>query len=143
MKLTNDPNGEAASANITKRIQELGDWRGETLAHVRHLIHDADHDIEEEWKWAKATSPGTPVWSHDGIVCTGESYKEVVKLTFARGASLADPKKLFNSSLEGNVRRAIDLREGEKIDEPAFRQLIRAAVAANTAARGKRAKEKK
>jgi hypothetical protein len=135
-------NGEAASANITKRIQELGDWRGETLAHVRHLIHDADHDIEEEWKWAKATSPGTPVWSHDGIVCTGESYKEVVKLTFARGASLADPKKLFNSSLEGNVRRAIDLREGEKIDEPAFRQLIRAAVAANTAARGKRAKEK-
>lgn len=135
-------NGEAASANITKRIQELGDWRGETLAHVRHLIHDADHDIEEEWKWAKATSPGTPVWSHDGIVCTGESYKEVVKLTFARGASLPDPKKLFNSSLEGNVRRAIDLREGEKIDEPGFRQLIRAAVAANTAARGKRAKEK-
>ncbi len=143
MKLTNDPNGEAASANITKRIQELRDWRGETLAHVRQLIHDADHDIEEEWKWAKATSPGTPVWSHDGIVCTGESYKEVVKLTFARGALLADPKKLFNSSLEGNVRRAIDLREGEKIDEPAFRQLIRAAVAANTAARGKRAKEKK
>ena len=143
MKPTNDPNGEAASANITKRIQELGDWRGETLAHVRQLIHDADHDIEEEWKWAKATSPGTPVWSHDGIVCTGESYKEIVKLTFARGASLADPKKLFNSSLEGNVRRAIDLREGEKIDEPAFRQLIRAAVAANTAARGKRAKEKK
>jgi hypothetical protein len=143
VKPTNDLNGEAASANITKRIQELGDWRGETLAHVRHLIHDADHDIEEEWKWAKVTSPGTPVWSHDGIVCTGESYKEVVKLTFARGASLADPKKLFNSSLEGNVRRAIDLREGEKIDEPAFRRLVRAAVAANTAARGKRAKEKK
>src|SRR5271169_3711721 len=143
MKPTGDPNSEAASASITKRIQELGDWRGETLAHVRQLIHDADPDIEEEWKWAKAKSPGTPVWSHDGIVCTGESYKEVVKLTFARGASVADPKKLFNSSLEGNVRRAIDLREGEKIDEPAFRQLIRAAAAANTAAREKRSAKKK
>jgi len=143
MKPTGDPNSEAASANITRRIEELGDWRGETLAHVRQLIHDADPDIEEEWKWAKAKSPGTPVWSHDGIVCTGESYKEVVKLTFARGASVADPKKLFNSSLEGNVRRAIDLREGEKIDEPAFRQLIRAAAAANTAAREKRSAKKK
>ena len=101
----------------------------ETLAHVRQLIHDADPDIEEEWKWR-----GTPVWSHDGIVCTGESYKEVVKLTFARGASIKDPKKLFNSSLEGNVRRAIDIREGEKINEAAFRQLIRDAVAANLAA---------
>ena len=130
MKPTSRPNGEAASANITKRIQELGDWRGETLAHVRQLIHDADPDIQEEWKWM-----GTPVWSHDGGVCTGESYKQVVKLTFFRGASIEDPKKLFNSSLEGNTRRAIDLREGEKIDEAAFKQLIRAAVAANSAAR--------
>ena len=142
MKPTSGPNAEAASANITKRIQELADWRGETLAHVRQLIHDAVPDIEEEWKWAKATSPGTPVWSHDGIVCTGESYKEVVKLTFARGASIEDPKQLFNSSLEGNTRRAIDLREGEKIDEPAFKQLIRAAAAANSAARAQRAKKK-
>ncbi len=138
MKPTSGPNGEAASANITKRIQELGDWRGETLAHVRQLIHDADPDIQEEWKWM-----GTPVWSHDGIVCTGESYKQVVKLTFARGASIKDPKKLFNSSLEGNTRRAIDLREGETIDEAAFRQLIRAAVAANSAARARRAAKKK
>src|ERR1700678_694912 len=137
MKPTVDRNGEAASANITKRIQELGDWRGETLAHVRQLIHDAVPDIEEEWKWR-----GTPVWSHDGIVCTGESYKEVVKLTFARGASIEDPKQLFNSSLEGNTRRAIDLREGEKIDEPAFKQLIRAAAAANSVARAQRAKKK-
>jgi hypothetical protein len=137
MKPTVDRNGEAASANITNRIQDLGDWRGETLAHVRQLIHDAVPDIEEEWKWR-----GTPVWSHDGIVCTGESYKEVVKLTFARGASIEDPKQLFNSSLEGNTRRAIDLREGEKIDEPAFKQLIRAAAAANSAARAQRAKKK-
>jgi hypothetical protein len=142
MKPTSPPGAEAASANITKRIQELGDWRGETLARVRRLIHDADPDIEEEWKWVKLSKPGTPVWSHDGIVCTGESYKEVVKLTFARGASVKDPKKLFNSSLEGNARRAIDLREGEKIDEAAFRQLIRAAVAANSAARAQRAAKK-
>jgi hypothetical protein len=135
MKPTGGPNAEAASANITKRIQELGDWRGETLTRVRQLIHEADPDIEEEWKWR-----GTPVWSHDGIVCTGESYKEVVKLTFARGASIEDPKQLFNSSLEGNTRRAIDLREGEKIDEPAFRQLIRAAAAANAAARAAKKK---
>src|SRR5277367_6682457 len=143
MKSASSPDGDAASAKITNRIQELGDWRGATLARVRQLIHDADPDIEEEWKWAKATSPGTPVWSHDGIVCTGESYKEVVKLTFARGASIKDPKKLFNSSLEGNTRRAIDLREGEKINEPAFRQLIRAAVAANSAAGTQRAAKKK
>jgi len=129
---------ESASASIDQKIKELGDWRGKTLAHLRQLIHDADPDIEEEWKWAKAASPGTPVWSHDGIVCTGETYKQVVKLTFARGASIEDPKKLFNSSLEGNVRRAIDLREGEKIDEAAFRQLIRAAVAANSAAHDQR-----
>ena len=138
MKPTSRPNGEAASANITGRIQELGDWRGETLAHVRQLIHDADPDIQEEWKWM-----GTPVWSHDGIVCTGESYKQVVKLTFARGATINDPKKLFNSSLEGNTRRAIDLGEGEKINDAAFKQLIRAAVAANSAARAQRAARKK
>jgi hypothetical protein len=135
--------GEAASAKISERIRELGDWRGETLARLRELIHEADPDIEEEWKWAKATSPGTPVWSHDGGVCTGESYKQVVKLTFFRGASVEDPKQLFNSSLEGSTRRAIDIREGEKIDEAAFKQLIRAAVAANSAARAERAAKKK
>ena len=146
MKSTCQSNGEAAPANITKLIQELqelGDWRGETLAHVRQLIHDADPDIQEEWKWAKPKSPGTPVWSHDGGVCTGESYKQVVKLTFFRGASLEDPTKLFNSSLGGNTRRAIDLHEGEKIDEAAFKQLIRAAVEANSAARAQRAANKK
>lgn len=120
-----------AGAAIDNRIQELGDWRGETLARVRRLIHDADPEIAEEWKWAKATSPWTPVWSHDGIVCTGETYKEVVKLTFFKGAALPDPKGLFNSSLEGNTRRAIDIREGEQVDEDAFKDLIRAAVAAN------------
>ena len=127
---------EKASQAIDNKIKELGGWRGQTLAHLRQLIHDADPDIQEECKWVKPTNPGgTPVWSHDGIVCTGESYKQVVKLTFASGASLSDPQKLFNSSLEGNKRRAIDLREGEKIDEAAFRQLIRAAVAANSGAR--------
>jgi hypothetical protein len=131
---------KGASAKIDKRIEALGGWRSATLAMVRRLIHEADPAIEEEWKWAKATNPGTPVWSHDGIVCTGESYKQAVKLTFARGASIADPKKLFNSSLEGNVRRAIDLREGEKLNEAAFNQLIRAAVAANTAARAAKKK---
>jgi hypothetical protein len=143
MKPTSRPDGEAASANITKRIEELGGWRGETLAHVRRLIHDADPDIQEEWKWVKPSNPGTPVWSHDGGVCTGESYKEVVKLTFFCGASIEDPMKLFNSSLEGNTRRAIDLREGEKIDEAAFKQLIRAAVTANSAARAQQAAKKK
>jgi hypothetical protein len=128
------PVSEDASKNITKKIQDLGDWRGETLAQVRRLIHEAEPEIEEEWKWAKATSPGTPVWSHDGGVCTGESYKQVVKLTFFRGASLEDPHKLFNSSLEGNARRAIDIRESEKLNEEAFKQLIRSAVAANSAA---------
>ena len=134
---------ESASASIDEKIKELGDWRGKTLAHVRQLIHDADPDIQEEWKWEKPKSPGTPVWSHDGGVCTGESYKQVVKLTFYRGASIKDPRKLFNSSLEGNVRRAIDLREREKINEAAFKQLIRAAVAANSAARAQRAAKKK
>jgi hypothetical protein len=135
MKPTSRPNNKVASANVTKRIQELGDWRGKTLAHLRQLIHDAAPDIQEEWKWAKPKSPGIPVWSHDGGICTGESYKQVVKLTFYRGASLKDPQKLFNSSLGGNIRRAIDFREGEKINDAAFRQLIRAAVAANSAAR--------
>jgi hypothetical protein len=143
MKPTSRPQVEAASAMITKRIQALGDWRGETLAHVRQLIHEADPDIVEEWKWVKASNPGTPVWSHEGIICTGESYKEVVKLTFARGASIEDPKKLFNSSLEGNARRAIDLHEEDRIDAAAFRQLIRAAVAANSATRAQRSGKKK
>ena len=138
MKPTISPNGETAAAKITRRIQELADWRGETLAHVRQLIHDANPDIQEEWKWM-----GTPVWSHDGGVCTGESYQQVVKLTFFRGASVKDPNKLFNSSLEGNTRRAIDLREGEKINDAAFIQLIRAAVAANSAAHAQRAAKKK
>ena len=138
MKLPNPPDDSAAAANITRRIEDLGDWRGEMLARVRALIHAADPDIAEEWKWR-----GTPVWSHDGIVCTGESYKQVVKLTFARGASIADPKQLFNASLDGNTRRAIDLREGETIDEAAFRQLVRAAVAANSAALARRAAKKK
>jgi hypothetical protein len=136
------PNAGDAPAKITKRIEELGDWRGETLARVRQLIHASDPDIEEEWKWEKPKSPGTPVWSHDGIICTGESYKSVVKLTFARGAAIEDPKTLFNSSLEGNARRAIDLREGDAIDEVAFKRLIRAAVAANGAARAQRAAKK-
>jgi len=134
---------DSASTLIDERIKELGDWRGNTLAHLRKLIHEADPDIVEEWKWVKPTRPGTPVFSHDGIVCTGESYKEVVKLTFARGASIADPKKLFNSSLEGNVRRAIDVREGEKINEAAFKKLIKAAVDANSAALLQRAAKKK
>ncbi len=143
MKPTSSPKVAAPSAKITERIQNLGDWRGETLAHLRQLIHDADPDIQEEWKWEKATSPGVPIFSHDGIVCTGESYKQVVKLTFARGASVKDPKKLFNSSLEGNVRRAIDFREGEKINEAAFKQLIRAAVAENSAVLAERAAKAK
>ncbi len=143
MKAASQSNGEAASAKITNRIEELGDWRGETLARVRQLIHDADPGIEEEWKWVKATNPGTPVWSHDGGVCTGESYKQAVKLTFFRGAALDDPKQLFNSSLEGNVRRAIDFHEGEQINATAFKQLIRAAVAANAEARAARPARKK
>jgi hypothetical protein len=124
---------ESASAFIDERIKELGDWRGKTLAKVREIIHAADPEIVEEWKWAKATSPGTPVWSHGGIVCTGETYKNVVKMTFAKGAALRDPAGLFNSSLDGNVRRAIDIHEGEKIDEAALKALIRAAVALNLA----------
>ena len=138
MTPTRRPDDKTAAANITKRIAELGDWRGKTLAHVRALIHEADPGIVEEWKWR-----GVPVWSHDGIVCTGESYKQVVKLTFARGAAIKDPDKLFNSSLQGNTRRAIDLREGEKLDAAAFKRLVRAALAANEAARVQRAVRKK
>jgi hypothetical protein len=122
---------KSASEQIDERIAELDDWRGETLGEIRTLIHEADPDVVEEWKWAKASSPGTPVWSHDGIICTGESYKDKVKLTFAKGASLEDPAGLFNSSLDGNVRRAIDIQEGEEIDADAFKALIRAAVALN------------
>jgi hypothetical protein len=122
---------------ITARIAELGDWRGDMLRRVRTLIKDADPGVTEEWKWQKATSPGTPVWSHDGIICTGESYKGVVKLTFMKGASLPDPKSLFNSSLEGNARRAIDIREGDKVDEAALKALIRAAVALNLEGKSK------
>ena len=122
---------ERASTFIDQKIKELGDWRGMTLAKVRGIIHAADPEIVEEWKWAKATSPGTPVWSHAGIVCTGETYKGVVKLTFAKGAALKDPAHLFNSSLEGNVRRAIDIHEGDKVNEAGLKDLIRAAVALN------------
>ena|SRR3989441_11183039 len=122
---------ESASAFIDEKIKELGDWRGKTLAKVREIIHDADPEIVEEWKWVKPTSPGTPVWSHGGIVCTGETYKSVVKMTFAKGAALKDPSGLFNSSLDGNVRRAIDIHEGDKVDEAALKDLIRAAVALN------------
>src|SRR3989475_1833365 len=122
---------ESASALIDEKIKELGDWRGKTLAKVREIIHEADSEIVEEWKWAKSTSPGTPVWSHGGIVCTGETYKNVVKITFAKGAALKDPSGLFNSSLDGNARRAIDIHEGDKVDEAALKDLIRAAVALN------------
>ena len=122
---------EPASAFIDEKVKELGDWRGKTLAKVRTIIHEADPEIVEECKWAKAKSPGTPVFSHGGIVCTGETYKNVVKMTFAKGAALKDPSRLFNSSLEGNVRRAIDIHEGEKINEAALKDLIRAAVALN------------
>jgi len=122
---------ESASALIDAKINELGDWRGKTLAKVREIIHKADPEIVEEWKWVKPTTPGTPVWSHGGIVCTGETYKHTVKMTFAKGASLKDPSGLFNSSLDGNVRRAIDIHEGEKVDEAALKELIRAAAALN------------
>ena len=122
---------ESASARIDEKIIELDDWRGKMLAKVRAIIHAADPEIVEEWKWAKATSPGTPVFSHGGIVCTGETYKNAIKLTFAKGAALPDPAGLFNSSLDGNVRRAIDIHQGDKINEAALKALIRAAVALN------------
>jgi hypothetical protein len=130
--------GQSASELISNRIVELGDWRGETLGRMRRLIHEADPDVVEEWKWM-----GTPIWSHDGIICTGESYKKVVKLTFAKGASLEDPTGLFNSSLEGNVRRAIDIQEGEVVDEAAFKALVRAAIALNSAGKAKSSKKAK
>ena len=129
MKKPGSTGGPSASKLIDKRIAELVDWRGKTLSRMRKLVKEADPDVVEEWKWM-----GTPVWSHDGIICTGESYKSVVKLTFAKGASLKDPAKLFNSSLDGNVRRAIDIHEGEEIDSSAFRKLIRAAITLNTSA---------
>jgi hypothetical protein len=143
MKKSDSNEGQSASERIDNRIAELGDWRGETLSRMRKLVKQADPDVVEEVKWVKATSPGTPTWSHDGIICTGETYKSVVKLTFAKGASLKDPAKLFNSSLGGNTRRAIDIHEGEKVDAGAFKTLIRAAVALNTSgakARPRRAK---
>jgi len=142
-KKSDSNEGQSASERIDKRIAELGDWRGETLSRMRKLIKEADPDVVEEVKWVKPTNPGTPTWSHDGIICTGETYKSVVKLTFAKGASLKDPSKLFNSSLDGNTRRAIDIHEGEKVAVGAFKALIRAAVALNTSggkARPKRAK---
>jgi hypothetical protein len=127
----------SASASIDEKIKELGDWRGKMLAKVRGIVHQADPEIVEEWKWAKATSPGVPVWSHGGIVCTGETYKNLVKMTFAKGAALKDPSGLFNSSLDGNVRRAIDIHEGDKVDEAALQDLIRAAVALNLKSKNK------
>ena len=127
----------SASSMIDQRIRELDDWRGSVLKRMRALIHEADPEVVEEWKWVKESSPGTPVWSHDGGICTGEAYKQVVKLTFFHGASLKDPSQLFNSSLGGNTRRAIDIREDDAIDEPAFKELIRAAVAFNAAKRKK------
>jgi len=128
----------SAAREIDARIDQLDDWRGQTLSRVRKLIKQADPDVVEEIKWRKATSPGVPAWSHDGLICTGETYKNVVKLTFAKGASLEDPGGLFNSSLDGNVRRAIDIREGEKIDEAAFKKLVRAAVTVNQSSKRKR-----
>ena len=133
MKDSDASQRQSAPELISKRIAELGDWRGEILGRMRTLIKEADPHVVEEWKWVKPTKPGTPVWSHDGIICTGESYKSVVKLTFAKGATLKDPARLFNSSLDGNVRRAIDIHEGDKVDESAFKALIREAVALNTA----------
>jgi len=130
MKKPGVSQGESASELISNRIAELGDWRGKTLGRMRKLIKEADPDVVEEWKWM-----GTPVWSHDGIICTGETYRSVVKLTFAKGASLKDPAKLFNSSLDGNTRRAIDIHQDEEVDASAFKSLIRAAIAANTSAR--------
>jgi hypothetical protein len=128
---------QSASKLISQRIADLGDWRGKTLSRMRRLVKEADPDVIEEWKWM-----GTPVWSHDGIICTGESYKSVVKLTFAKGASLKDPARLFNSSLEGNTRRAIDIREGEQVDESAFKALVRQAAALNISGKAKRSKGK-
>lgn len=138
MKKSGANEGQPASDLITNRIAELGDWRGETLSRMRRLIREADPDVEEEWKWM-----GTPVWSHDGNICTGETYKKVVKLTFVKGASLEDPARLFNSSLDGNTRRAIDIHEGEVVDESAFKALVREAVALNGSRKSKSSKKAK
>ena len=137
MKKSGASRGQPASELISKRIAELGDWRGKTLARMRKLIKQADPDVVEEWKWMN------PIWSHDGIVCTGEAYKKAVKLTFAKGASLSDPTGLFNSSLEGNVRRAIDIHEGEQVDESAFKALVRQAIALNSSTKSKPKKKAK
>ncbi len=137
MKKSGASQGQSASELISKRIAELGDWRGETLSRMRTLIKDADADVVEEWKWMN------PVWSHDGIICTGESYKDAVKLTFAKGAFLRDPARLFNSSLDGNVRRAIDIHEGEQVDKSAFKALVRQAVAFNSLGKSKPSKKAK
>ena|SRR5258705_12131929 len=137
MKKSGTSEGQPASALISERIAELGDWRGKALARMRKLIKEADPDVVEEWKWM-----GTPVWSHDGIICTGESYKKAVKLTFAKGASLKDPAHLFNSSLDGNVRRAIDIHEGEEVDVSAFKALVREAIAVNSSGKSKPSKKK-
>ncbi len=138
MKKSGDSQSQSASELISNKIAELGDWRGKTLDRMRKLIKQADPDVVEEWKWM-----GTPVWSHDGLICTGESYKNVVKLTFSKGASLKDPARLFNSSLDGNTRRAIDIHEGEAVDESAFTALVRQAVALNTSSKSKPSKKKK
>jgi hypothetical protein len=143
MKESRASKNQSASELISKRIAELADWRGGTLSTMRKLIKQADPDVVEEWKWVKATTPGTPVWSHDGIICTGESYKNVVKLTFAKGAFLKDPARLFNSSLDGNLRRAIDIHEGEAVDASAFKALVRQAVALNGSSKSKPSKKVK
>src|SRR5262245_12115862 len=137
MKKSGASSDQSASALISKRIADLGDWRGETLGRMRQLIKEADPDVVEEGKWVAPTKPGTPVWSHDGITCPGESYKSVVKLTFAKGASLKDPARLFNTGLDSKVRRAIDIHEGEEVDEAAFKALVRQAVALNRSGKSK------
>src|SRR5262245_30410206 len=143
MKKSGANQGQSASEFISERIAKLGDWRGGTLSRMRKLIKEADPDVVEEWKWMKPTNPGIPTWSHDGIICTGETYKNVVKLTFAKGAFLKDPARLFNSSLAGNVRRAIDIHEGEEVDKSAFKALVRQAVALNSFGKSKPSKRAK
>jgi hypothetical protein len=140
MKKSGASQGRPASDLISNRIADLGDWRRKTLSRMRALIKQADPDVVEEWKWVKPTNPGIPVWSHDGIICTGESYENVVKLTFGKGASLKDPARVFNASLDGHVRRAIDIHEGEAVDESAFKALVRGAVALNRSGKSKRSK---
>jgi hypothetical protein len=143
MKKSDASQSQSASALISNRLAELGDWRGKTLTRIRKLIKEADPDVVEELKWVKPTNPGTPTWTHDGIICTGEPYKRVVKLTFAKGASLKDPARLFNSSLDGNARRAIDIHEGEEVDGSAFKALVRQAVALNSSGKSKPPKKAK